>query len=286
MNIANYRVDGKSKFKLSKISPDSTGKLKSKQEAEEHLQKNILKMEDLQGKLYAEDNYSVLIIIQAMDTAGKDGAIKHVMSGLNPQGTEVHSFKQPSAEELNHDFLWRAHKFLPQRGQFGIFNRSYYEDILVVRVHDLVKNQKLPNAMITKDIWKQRFREIKDFEKYLFENGTIIIKIFLHISKEEQKKRLLDRINDRSKNWKFSEADLHERGFWDQYQTCYEEAINKTSSRHAPWYIVPANKKWFARFVISEIVVSRLEELKLKFPSLDKNQRKDLEACKKKLLKE
>ena len=187
MNIAEFTVDGKSKFHLSKINTDSAGNIKSKQDAEKYLQNNILKMQELQDKFYAQDKYSVLIIIQAMDTAGKDGVIKHVMTGLNPQGTEVHSFKQPSAEELNHDYLWRAHKNLPQRGQFGIFNRSYYEELLVVRVHDLSRRKKFPDELVTSDIWKQRFRQIKDFEKYLYENGTVVIKIFLHISKEEQK---------------------------------------------------------------------------------------------------
>ncbi len=286
MDIAQFTVDGKSRFHLSKIKTDSTGTMKSKQDAEEFLQKNILKMQELQDKFYAQDKYSVLIIIQAMDTAGKDGIIKHVMTGLNPQGTEVHSFKVPSAEELNHDYLWRAHKNLPQRGQFGIFNRSYYEELLVVRVHHLIAMQKIPDELVASDIWNQRFRQIKDFEKYLHENGTIVIKIFLHISKEEQKKRLLERINDKSKNWKFSESDIKERGFWDQYQECYQEVIRKTSTSKAPWYVVPADKKWFARLVISEVVVRTLEGLKLKFPSLGRSERKQLEESKRKLMGE
>ena len=286
MNISEFTVDGRSKFHLSKIKTDSSGKVRSKEGAQKILEKNIATVQELQAKFYAQDRYSVLIIIQAMDTAGKDGVIKHVMTGLNPQGTEVHSFKQPSAEELNHDYLWRAHKNLPQRGQFGIFNRSYYEEVLVVRVHDLIATQKIPAELVTKDIWKQRFRQIKDFEKYLSENGTIIIKIFLHISKEEQKQRLLARINDKSKNWKFSEADIKERGYWDQYQKCYEEVIRKTSSGKAPWYVVPADKKWFARLVISEIIVQTLEGLKLKFPSLGKDELKQLEESKRKLMEE
>ena len=286
MNIAEFTVDGKSKFHLSKIKTDSAGNMRSKQDAEKYLQKNILKMQELQDKFYAQDKYSVLIIIQAMDTAGKDGIVKHVMTGLNPQGTEVHSFKVPSAEELNHDYLWRAHKNLPQRGQFGIFNRSYYEELLVVRVHDLIKTQKIPDELVTSNIWEQRFRQIKDFEKYLYENGTVIMKIFLHISKEEQKKRLLERINDKSKNWKFSEADIKERGFWDQYQKCYQEVIRKTSTGKAPWYVIPADKKWFARLVISEVVVKTLEGLKLKFPSLGRSELKQLEESKRKLMEE
>jgi PPK2 family polyphosphate:nucleotide phosphotransferase len=286
MNIKEFTIDGKSKFHLSKIKTDSAGTIRSKEEAEKILQNNIAKIQDLQGKFYAQDKYSVLMIIQAMDTAGKDGVIKHVMSGLNPQGTEVHSFKEPSTEELNHDYLWRAHKNLPQRGQFGIFNRSYYEELLVVRVHDLIKTQKIPEQLVTADIWKQRFRQIKDFEKYLYENGTIIIKIFLHISKDEQKKRLLDRINDKSKNWKFSEADIKERAYWDQYQECYEDVIRKTSTSKAPWYVVPADKKWFGRLVISEVLVRTLEGLKLKFPSLSRNELKQLEDGKQKLMGE
>ena len=286
MNVREFSVDGKSKLHLSKVDPGSTGKFKSKQDAEERLEKNILTMRELQGKLYAQDTYSILIIIQAMDTAGKDGAIKHVMSGLNPQGTEVHSFKQPSAEELNHDYLWRAHKALPQRGQFGIFNRSYYEDVLVVRVHDLLEQQKLPDELITDDVWERRFRQINQFEHYLNDNGTVVIKIFLHISKEEQKRRLLARIDDKSKNWKFSEADLKEREFWEQYQACYQEAIRKTGTETAPWYVVPADKKWYARLVVSEIIVQRLEALKLRFPSLNKDQLKSLEKYKKRLLNE
>ncbi len=286
MNITEFTVEGRSKFQISKIKTDSAGSVRSKNEAEAILQKNILKIQDLQGKFYAQDKYSVLLIIQAMDTAGKDGVIKHVMSGLNPQGTEVHSFKQPSAEELNHDYLWRAHMHLPQRGQFGIFNRSYYEEVLVVRVHDLIATEKIPDRLVTPDIWKQRFRQIKDFERYLFENGTILIKIFLHISKGEQKKRLLDRINDKSKNWKYSEADITERGYWDRYQKCYEDVIRKTSTKHAPWYVVPADKKWFGRLVISEVLVRTLEGLKLKYPSLSRNELKQLDEGKKKLMGE
>ena len=285
-NVSEFKYNGKSKFRLSNIRTDSTGSLNSKQDAEAFLEKNILRLRELQGKLYAEDKYAVLIVIQAMDTAGKDGVVKHVMSGLNPQGTKVYSFKEPSAEELNHDFLWKAHEHLPERGQFGIFNRSYYEDVLVVRVHNLLKAQKLPGGLIGHDIWERRFRQIKDFEKYLFENGIIVVKIFLHISKDEQKKRLLDRMNDKTKNWKFSISDIKEREFWEKYQECYEEAIRKTGSVRAPWYIVPADKKWFARFVVSEILIKTLEGLKLKFPVLDRDQRKLLEENKRKLMEE
>jgi len=221
-----------------------------------------------------------------MDTAGKDGIIKHVMKGLNPQGTKVHSFKQPSAEDLDHDYLWRANINLPERGQIGIFNRSYYEEVLVVRVHDLVRTQQIPKELISGDIWKNRYRQIRDYEQYLGENGTVIIKIFLHISKEEQKNRLLERIEDKSKNWKFSAADIKERGFWDDYEKAYEEAISETSSNKSPWYIVPANKKWYARLVVSEIIIKTMEQLDLKFPEISKEQTKSLEDYKQKLLGE
>ncbi|HTX17372.1 MAG TPA: polyphosphate kinase 2 family protein [Bacteroidota bacterium] len=286
LSIKEYRVDGRAKFHIAKADPDTTAEFKSKEDAEKRLAENIVRMQDLEGKLYAEDTYSILIIIQAMDTAGKDGAIKHVMSGLNPQGTVVRSFKQPSAEELNHDYLWRAHKALPQRGQIGIFNRSYYEDVLVVRVHELLDKQRLPDELITDDVWERRYRQINQFEKYLTENGTIVLKFFLHISKDEQRKRLLDRINDKSKNWKFSEADLKEREFWDQYQSSYQEAIRKTGTETAPWYVIPANKKWFARLLVSEIIAQTMERLKLKFPTLNKDQRDSLEKYKRKLMKQ
>lgn len=286
MNISEFKVEGNNKFKLQDIKTDYTGQIKTKENAENILLQNIKKMAVLQNKLYAQDKYSVLIIFQAMDTAGKDGAIKHVMTGLNPQSTQVHSFKQPSLEELNHDYLWRANKYLPERGNIGIFNRSYYEEVLVVRVHDLIKQQKIPGEFMTDDIWKNRFRQIRDFEKYLFENGLIIIKIFLHISKDEQKKRLLGRIDDKMKNWKFSEADIKEREFWDKYQQCYQEMIVETGAGYAPWYVVPSDKKWFSRLVISEIVVHHLDKLKLEYPALNKEQIKTLDKWKQKLLKE
>ena len=221
-----------------------------------------------------------------MDTAGKDGAIKHVMSGLNPQSTHVHSFKQPSAEELNHDYLWRASGNLPERGQIGIFNRSYYEEVLIVRVHELIKNQQIPEEFITKNIWKDRFRQIREFERYLYENGTVIIKFFLHISKEEQKKRLLERIDEKSKNWKFSPGDIKEREFWKEYQDCYEDAVKETSSKYAPWFIIPSDKKWVTRLLVSEIIVKTMESLNLFYPVISKKQREALKARELKLLKE
>ena len=288
MDIKNFIQDseGKSNFKLSKFKTDDTDSYKSKENALSRLDKNLEKLSDLQSKLYAESKYGVVILIQAMDTAGKDGAIKHVMSGLDPQGTTVFSFKQPSSLELRHDYLWRANNHLPERGLIGIFNRSYYEEVLIVRVHDLIKNQNIPDKLITDDIWKDRYRQINDYERYLSENGFVVIKLFLHISKDEQKQRLLDRIDDKSKNWKFSQADLLEREYWEQYMECYEKMLENTNTSHNPWYIVPGDKKWYARLVISEIIVKHLEKLDLAFPQLDSKQKAELEVCKKKLLEE
>jgi PPK2 family polyphosphate:nucleotide phosphotransferase len=286
MDIAKFKIENGSDFKLSDIKTDSTGKINSKDEAESLLTENIFKMAGLQDKLYAQDKYGVLIIFQAMDTAGKDGAVKHVMGGLNPQATTVHSFKQPSSEELDHDYLWRASKNLPERGQIGIFNRSYYEEVLVVKVHDLLKSQQIPSEFITKDTWKDRYRQIRDYEKYLYENGVIIIKFFLHISKEEQKKRLLGRIDDETKNWKFSAADIKERQYWKDYQEAYQEAIRETSTKYAPWYVVPSDKKWFARLVISEVIDQTLKNLNLEYPEVTKEQKALLKEYKEKLEKE
>lgn len=284
MDISKYKIDHNSDLKLSGIKTDQTGQFDSKEDAEKKLVENVQRMTEIQSKLYAQDKYAVLIIFQAMDTAGKDGAIKHVMSGLNPQGTHVHSFKQPSVEELDHDYLWRATKNLPERGLIGIFNRSYYEDVLVVRVHDLIKNQQIPDEFITENIWKDRFRQIRDYERYLFENGIVTIKFFLHISKETQKERLLDRIDDKAKNWKFSAADLTERQYWDDYQRYYQDTINETSTKQAPWYVIPADKKWFARLMISEVIVKTMESLNLEYPTISKQQEEVLKTCKQKLL--
>lgn len=286
MDISKYLIEHRSDFELSEIKTDHTGKIESKEIGEKLLAENIDKMTLLQEKMYAQDKYSLLLIFQAMDTAGKDGAIKHVMSGLNPQGTQVHSFKRPSDEELDHDYLWRANKNLPERGQIGIFNRSYYEDVLVVRVHNLVKDSQLPVKFVTDSIWKDRFRQIRDYEQYLYENGTVIVKFYLHISKKEQKERLLERIDDKTKNWKFEAGDLKEREYWDKYQECYEEMMNETSVKHAPWYVIPADKKWFARLTISEIIVKTMESLEFKFPEISDEQFKILADCKQRLLKE
>ena len=283
MNNNEFIVKPNTIINLKETETDYTGQYKSKKEAKEKLKLNIKKMQKLQATLYAANKYSVLLIFQAMDAAGKDSTIKHVMSGLNPQGTDVHSFKQPSSEELNHDYLWRNHKALPERGRIGIFNRSYYEEVLVVRVHNLIKNQRIPAQLVGDDIWKTRYNEINNFEKYLNDNGTIIIKFFLNVSKEEQKKRFLERIENESKNWKFSDADIKERGFWDDYRNCYQDVLSSTSKKNAPWYVIPADHKWFMRLAVSSIFVEHLENLNLKYPVLEKEELKRLEECRIKL---
>jgi PPK2 family polyphosphate:nucleotide phosphotransferase len=286
MDISKYKIEYKSNFKLSGIDTSQKGQFDLKNDAENQLAENVKRMSDLQNKLYAQDKYALLIIFQAMDTAGKDGSIKHVMSGLNPQATHVHSFKQPSVEELDHDYLWRAAKNLPERGLIGIFNRSYYEEVLVVRVHDLVKNQQIPIEFITDNIWNDRYRQIRDFENYLYENGTITIKFFLHISKEEQKKRLIERIDDKSKNWKFAASDIDERKYWEEYQRYYQETIRETSTKQSPWYVIPSDKKWFAHLMISEVIVKTMESLNLEYPAINKEQENILKECKQRLLSE
>jgi len=286
MKIEKFLAKPGEKINFEKFPTDDTTGFSKKSNANKTLKENIKKMQELQNRLYASNKYALLLIFQAMDAAGKDSTIKHVMSGLNPQGTQVFSFKKPSEEEIDHGYLWRINKALPERGRIGIFNRSHYEEVLVVRVHDLIKYQKLPEEVITKDIWEKRFRQINNFEKYLYENGTMTLKFFLHVSKEEQKLRFLERIEDKSKNWKFSEADLKERGFWKDYQKCYQEAISATSQDHAPWYIIPADKKWFMRLLVSEIIVKKLESLNLNYPELNKEQLDDLQHCKDLLLAE
>lgn len=286
MYTDKFVVKPNSKVDLSKIKTSYSGEYKSKSEANDILKKNIKKMAELQDKLYAQDKFALLIVFQAMDAAGKDGMIKHVMSGLNPQGTQVFSFKQPSKTELDHGYLWRINNALPEKGRIGIFNRSHYEDVLVVRVHDFIKDQKIPDKFKNSKIWKQRFKQINDFERYLYENGTIVLKFFLHISKEEQKKRFLKRINNPAKNWKFSKADLKERTFWNDYQNAYEEALSSTSKSNNPWYVIPSDKKWYARLVVSEIIIEKMKSLKPDFPKLDKEQLKTLERSKDLLLNE
>jgi len=254
-------------------------------EAEEALAEGVKLLSKLQDTLYAQDRWAILIIFQAMDAAGKDSAIKHVMSGVNPQGCEVSSFKAPSAEELDHDFLWRCAKRLPERGRIGIFNRSYYEETLVVRVHEnFLAAQKLPAEVKTKDLWQQRFEAIRNFEQYLTNNGIVILKFFLHVSKKEQQQRFLARIEDPAKNWKFSINDVHEREHWDEYMHAYEETIKNTATKHAPWYVVPADHKWFTRVVVASAIVETMNALELEYPSLSKEELKELDAAKQALL--
>lgn len=284
MRKKDYLVKPGNKVVLSEISTSDTGSFKTKEDVKEILKKNIKKMSTLQNKLYAYDKYSLLVILQAMDAAGKDSTIKHVMSGLNPQGTQVFSFKQPSNEELDHDYLWRIHKNVPERGRIGIFNRSHYEEVLVVRVHDLINNQKLPPELINNKIWNTRYREINEFEKYLYENGTIILKFFLHVSKNVQKKRFLKRIDTPEKNWKFSASDINERKFWDKYQVAYSETISATNKKYAPWFIIPADHKWYMRYAVSQIIVDTLTKLRMTYPVISKKMQSELEECRSKLL--
>lgn len=270
---------------VADFNPSSTDNL-SKQEAKEQLIKDIEKLSELQSMLYAQDRYSILIIFQAMDAAGKDGTIKHVMSGINPQGCQVYSFKQPSAEELDHDYLWRINRCLPERGRIGIFNRSHYEDVLIARVHpEIILSNKLPGIHsvkdITRDLWKSRYRQINDFERYLTENGTVILKFFLNVSKDEQKKRFMGRLEDKSKNWKFSAADIKERRFWDEYMKAYSDVLTETSTEAAPWYVIPADNKWFMRYAVGRIICERMKELDLHYPKLSEEDLEKLEVYKK-----
>lgn len=282
-----YRVTKGAKFRLKDVDPDDTLDFDSdaKAQAEEALVEGVRLLSKLQDKLYAQDRWAILIIFQAMDAAGKDSAIKHVMSGVNPQGCEVSSFKAPSAEELDHDFLWRCAKRLPERGRIGIFNRSYYEETLVVRVHEnFLAAQKLPTKVKTKDLWEQRFEDICNFERYLTRNGVVILKFFLYVSKEEQQKRFLARIDDPAKNWKFSINDVHEREHWDEYMRAYEETIKHTATKYAPWYVVPADHKWFTRLVVAAAIVETLNALDLEYPALSKEELKELDTAKQALL--
>jgi PPK2 family polyphosphate:nucleotide phosphotransferase len=282
----SYRVDGGKHFRLKDVDPAETGHWHSSDEAKEQIQKDIARMAALQDMLYAQDRWSLLLIFQATDAAGKDGTIKHVMSGVNPEGCQVHSFKVPSETELQHDFLWRTTRHLPERGHIGIFNRSYYEEVLVVRVHPpILKSELMPPSLISKDIWKERFEDIHGFERHMARNGTVIRKFFLHLSKKEQKKRFLSRLEEPEKHWKFSEADIHEREYWDDYQAAYEDMIRHTASKHAPWYVVPADNKWFTHLVVAAAIVETLEELNLSYPKVDAAKRKEIAAARKLLTK-
>ena len=282
-----YCVAKGEKFRLKDYDTGDTGDVKDKDEAQKIIDERAGLLTNLQEKLYAQDRWGLLLIIQAMDAAGKDGVIKHVMSGVNPQGCDVHAFKTPSTEELNHDYLWRAHSRVPERGMIGIFNRSYYEEVLVVRVHpSLLEGQKLPNPLIGKHIWEQRYEDINAFERYLTRNGVVVRKFFLHVSKKEQKKRFLERLEDSKKNWKFSMADVKERGYWKDYQEGYEEMIQSTATKHAPWYVVPADNKWYTQLIVASAIITALEELDLSFPDVDKEKKKELESVRESLLHE
>jgi PPK2 family polyphosphate:nucleotide phosphotransferase len=282
----SYRIDDGKHFRLKDFDPADTSDWKSVDEAKDQLQKDVARMEELQTMLYAQDRWSLLLIFQAMDAAGKDGTIKHVMSGVNPEGCQVHSFKAPSPTELQHDFLWRTTEALPERGHIGIFNRSYYEEVLVVRVHPKVlERQLVPPQLVGKNIWKERFEDIHGFERHMARNGTVIRKFFLHLSKKEQKKRFLARLDEPEKHWKFSEADIYEREYWDDYQDAYEDMIRHTASKHAPWYVVPADNKWFTHLVVAAAIVETLEELGLSFPKVDSVKLKEIAAARRTLSK-
>ncbi|MGA8389947.1 MAG: polyphosphate kinase 2 family protein [Pseudolabrys sp.] len=283
-----YRVDDPDSFRLKDWDPGDTNNLDiEKKDAKELLAEGVKRLSDLQERLYAQDRWAVLLIFQAMDAAGKDSVIEHVMKGVNPQGCDVYSFKQPSQEELDHDFMWRSARCLPERGRIGIFNRSYYEEVLVVRVHpEILAKEKMPTNLVTKDIWKERFKDIRAFERYLSRNGTLILKFFLHVSKEEQKRRFLERIEEPSKNWKFSMGDVAERKLWDKYMAAYEDMIRNTSRPEAPWHVVPANNKWFTRLVVAAEVVEALDRLGLKYPKVSGTARRDLEKVRQILRKE
>jgi PPK2 family polyphosphate:nucleotide phosphotransferase len=274
-----FRIEDGRRFRLRDRDPGDTLHLDSedKPRARDGLRKGVEYLAALQDKLYAQDRWSVLLVFQAMDAAGKDSAIKHVLSGVNPQGCQVTSFKAPSAEELDHDYLWRCVKALPERGRIGIFNRSYYEEVLVARVHPgILARQKLPPRLVTRRIWKHRYEEIRDFERYLARNGTLILKFFLHVSKDEQKKRFLERLDNPDKNWKFEMGDVRERAHWDEYQSAYEDAIRETARDHAPWYVVPADNKWFTRLVVACAIIEGINSLDLAYPRVDAAKRREL----------
>ncbi len=287
--LDRYRVTEGKKFRLKKIKPWDTGGLESelKDEAKDLLADGTSRLYDLQSKLYAEDRWAVLLIFQAMDAAGKDGTIKHVLSGPDPTGSTVHSFKKPSAEDLDHDFLWRCARALPERGRIGIFNRSYYEETLIVRVHpEILKAQQIPARLVTKNIWKERFEDIRNFERYLSRNGVLVLKFFLHLSKKEQKKRFLSRLEEKEKKWKFSLSDAEERAYWKQYQAAFEDAIRNTATPHAPWHVVPADNKWFTRLVVAEAIIEGMAKLKSDYPKLDAAKLRELGKARAALLRE
>jgi PPK2 family polyphosphate:nucleotide phosphotransferase len=284
-----FRVSEGKHFRLKDVDPNDTlefTKDADKSRAKEALTTGVAAMAELQDKLYAQDKWALLLIFQAMDAAGKDGAIEHVMSGVNPQGCQVFSFKSPSSEDLDHDYLWRCMKCLPNRGHIGIFNRSYYEEVLAVRVHpEFLAKQRVPPQLVGKEIWGERFEDIRNFEQYLARNGVVVRKFFLHVSKKEQKRRFLERIDDPKKNWKFSSNDAAERAYWDDYMNAYEEMIQETATKHAPWYVVPADNKWFTRVIVGAAVVDALADLDLAYPKVGEDKLKELATAKSKLLK-
>ena len=284
--IRPYRITDGTKFKLADFDPGDTASLDSdsKRDAKAALAKGTEWLAEEQAKLAAQDRWALLTIFQARDAAGKDSTIKHVMRGVNPQGCRVRSFKKPSSEELDHDYLWRCHQHVPARGEIGIFNRSYYEEVLILRVHEkILSSQKLDPSLVTKNIWKERYEDINNFERYLTRNGTVILKFFLHVSREEQKKRFLDRLNEPEKHWKFSAADIRERRYWDVYTDAYENAIKHTASPEAPWFVIPADKKWFTRLVVAAAICQRLADLKLHYPVIGKDRLEEFEAARNEL---
>lgn len=282
-----WRVTKGREFRLADVDPGDTSGVKSEKHAATLLQSSLAMLSDMQEKLYAQDRWALLLIFQGMDAAGKDSAIKHVMSGVNPQGCDVYSFKAPSHEEVDHDFLWRTHKVCPERGKIGIFNRSYYEEMLVVRVHPKrLKAERLPERLVSKDIWDERFEDINAHERYLTRSGTVIRKFFLHVSKEEQRKRFLERLDDPKKNWKFSLGDITERESWTDYQRAYEDLVRNTATKQAPWYVAPADHKWYTHLVVAAAIIDALDELDLTFPEVDKDKRKELKKVREALLAE
>ncbi len=284
IDLPDLRVRPGSRVRLKSIDTDSTGSYESKETAKKHLRKGVEELRRMQEMLYAQDQQALLLVFQAMDGAGKDSTIEHVMSGVNPQGCQVFSFKAPSSEELDHDFLWRTAKCLPERGRIGIFNRSYYEETLVVRVHpEFLEKQRLPRELATDRIWDHRFEDIRNWEKYLTRNGTVIRKFYLHVSKDEQKKRFLARLEEPEKNWKFQSGDVKERALWDDYQRAYEDMLGSTSTTYAPWHIIPADHKWFARLAVADIIIDTLRSMKLHYPKVSKETRAGLEAAKQSL---
>jgi PPK2 family polyphosphate:nucleotide phosphotransferase len=287
MNSKPFLVPHDKHIRLRDFDTAFTGKFKGKEDAAQKLEEDVTRLAELQDVLYAQNSYALLIIVQAMDAAGKDGIIKHVMSGVNPQGCQVVSFKAPSAEELGHDFLWRCMKVLPERGRIGIFNRSYYEEVLVVRVHpDILERQHIPPELLGADVWKNRYEDINAFERYLTRNGVVILKFYLHVSRKEQQRRMLERIDTPEKNWKFSADDLKERARWGDYMKAYEDVFNHTSTPWAPWHVIPADHKWFTRAAVADIIISRLDSLDLKYPAVSNEQKDALLRSRKELTKQ